>query len=319
MIVRTVLGDIAPEGLGATMMHEHLIIDSPLIEDRWPHIHLSSVDDAVSELDACRRAGAGTLVDTMPCAGGRDPLRLAEASRRSGVHLLAITGLHTAKYYGGHRWALEAPVEVMAGLFAADITEGIDRYDYTGPVVERTPHRAGIIKVATLGEAPDDRERRVFAAAALAHRRTGAPILTHCEEGRGALEQVALLSELGVALYRVVISHTDKVRDLGYHRDMLDSGVLVVYDQALRQPPDEEKGTAWIVGEMIEAGYVGQLTLGTDGARRSLWTSLGGSPGLAWLVGGFVEVLRRRGVDPQAIDKMLVENPARFLSFEEAA
>ena len=49
------------------------------------HIHLPSVDDAVAELEPAAAVGVQTVVDAMPCAGGRHPERLAEVSRRSGV------------------------------------------------------------------------------------------------------------------------------------------------------------------------------------------------------------------------------------------
>src|SRR3712207_7012929 len=35
---------------------------------------------------------------------------------------------------------------------------------------------------------------------------------------------------------RVVLSHTDKVADPGYHRDLLAAGAYLVYDQGLRTP-----------------------------------------------------------------------------------
>lgn len=316
MIIRTVLGDIAPETLGVTYMHEHLIIDSPLVADRLPHIHLPSVDEAVAELAPCAAAGAGAMVDTMPCASGRDVVRLAAVSERSGLHVLAITGLHTEKYYPGQRWALEAPAEVLAELFIADIVDGIDRFDYTGPVVERTGHRAGILKIVTRGTTITARDRRLFEAAAIAHQRTGVPILTHCEEGVGAPEQLALLSELGVPLSRVVLSHTDKIADPGFHKELLSSGVNLEYDQALRQATDEAPTTAGLLAEMISAGYLSQLMLGTDGARRTLWTALGGTPGLAWMLTGFAGVLDALGVGVGARRELLVANPARFLAME---
>ncbi len=318
-IVRTVNGDVTPTDLGVTYLHEHLIIDSPVVADRMPHIHLPSVDEAVSELEECRAAGVGAMVDAMPCASGRDPLRLAEVSRRTGVHIVAVTGLHTPRYYEAHRWALEADATKMADLFVADVMDGIDRYDYTGPVVERTTVRAGVIKVATMGEEITDRDRRVFAAAAEAHIRTGAPILTHCEVGTGAMEQIELLATNRIQLDRVVLSHTDKILDAAYHIDLLESGAWLEYDQALRQSPDDDKGTAWLLSEMIGRGHIDRLMLGTDGARRTLWETLDGSPGLAWLAAGFPEVLDRWGIGSEDVNHLLVTNPATFLGFEEAA
>lgn len=313
-LVRTVLGDVDPAELGVTYVHEHLIVDSALVVDRFPHIHLPSVESAVEEVGECVAAGVGAFVDAMPSAAGRDVVRLAEISRRTGLDVVASTGVHTARYYPGRAWVAEEPAEVLAELFHADVVEGVDRYDYMGPTVRRTDHRAGIVKVATLGELPTAAERRAFEAAVQTQRTTAVPILTHCEEGRGALAQVNLLRELGAPLDRVVLSHTDKVVDVAYHRELLASGVHLEYDQALRRPAEEPRGTAWLVAEMFSAGFGDQLMLGTDGARRTLWRSLGGGPGLAWLATGFVDVLASHGLDDRARRRLFVENPARFLA-----
>ncbi|MGI9647316.1 MAG: phosphotriesterase family protein [Acidimicrobiia bacterium] len=315
MTVRTVLGDIPPADLGTTYLHEHLIIDSPFVASRLPHIHLPDPDEAVAELALCQAAGVGAMVDAMPSASGRDVARLAEVSQRSGVHVVASTGLHTEKYYPGHQWAVEPSVDTLTRLFTSEIQTGIERFGPTGPAIEHTTYRAGIIKVATGGATLTDRDRKLFEAAAAAHQVTGAPILTHCEEGEGAPGQVDLLHRLGVPLSRVVLSHTDKITDPGLHAELLSAGVNLEYDQALRQAGDEEPVTARLLAAMIEAGYLGQLMLGTDGARRSLWASLGGGPGLAWLVTGFTEVLASHGIDAAHRRELFVANPANFLSF----
>ena len=316
-MIRTVLGDIAPEDLGPTYAHEHVILDSPLVEDRFAHILLDDVDAAVAELTECAEAGVGAVVDAMPAAGGRDAERLAEASRRSGVHIVATTGLHTSKWYPGRSWANEADPETLAGLFVADVEEGIDHYDYMGPVIRRTRHRAGLIKVGTLQEEFVARDRRVFAAAALTHLRTGVPILTHCEGGRGGMQQVEAFSDLGVDPAHVVLSHTDKVADPAYHLDLAATGVTLEFDQVLRHPIDEDSTTIRLTVRLVEEGFGTQVMLATDGARRSMWTAYGGAPGLAALMTDVPAVLRRSGLDDGAIDTIMVANPARFFAFAE--
>ncbi|MGI9642330.1 MAG: phosphotriesterase family protein [Acidimicrobiia bacterium] len=316
MTVRTVLGDVPAASLGPTYVHEHLILDNPLIAADYPHIHLPSVEEAVAELEPCAAAGVGCMVDAMPAAGGRHPDRLAAISERTGVAIVAMTGLHTPKYYIHHRWAIEADPEVLAQLFVADIEIGMDRFDYTGPVVERTEYRAGIIKVATEVAEVSDRARRVFAAAAEAASQTGAPILTHTEAGVGAPEQLDVFGELGFPLQRVVISHTDKITDAQYHLDLLESGVMLEFDQALRQPQGTANWTAELTARVVEAGFVEQVMFGTDGARRTLWSALGGGPGLAWMRTGFVDALTDRGVSSDELATMFETNPQRFLSME---
>ncbi len=296
--VRTVLGDVDPESLGVTLAHEHLIIDSQLVAEEWPHIHLPSVEEAVAEATLCHGSGVGAMVDAMPIGSGGDPLALRDIARLSGVAVIASTGMHTLKYYRDVSWAHDDPVDDLANRFVTSILVGVDRV------------RAGVLKVATAGDYPDSREREIFEAAAIAHSATGVPVLTHCQEGRGGAEQIELLVEMGVGPDRIAMSHTDKVADPGYHRDLLDSGAFLCYDQGLRSPEQ----TVELVAAMFDAGMGDRLLIGTDGARRSLWSTLGGAPGLAWIHTGFLDLLSRRGLAPGDLDRLFITNPARWLA-----
>jgi predicted metal-dependent phosphotriesterase family hydrolase len=185
-IVRTVLGDIDPRAMGVTYAHEHLVIDGGRPVQMQADFDLSDVDRMASEVAAAADFGLGTVVDAMPCDAGRSAVKLAELSRRTGVHVIAPTGLHHDRYYGPAHWRHRLSIDELADLFVADIREGIDANDYSGPVVRRTAHRAGVIKVAGSAGGPSDVDRPTFEAAAQAHGRTGAPILTHCEGGPAA-------------------------------------------------------------------------------------------------------------------------------------
>lgn len=304
-MIRTLGGDLPAELAGPVYAHEHLIIDSPLVAKAMPHIHLDSVDEAVAEVSTCVAAGVRTMVDAMPAASGRDPERLSRISILSGMRIVASTGLHTDKYYADIPWPGSDGPEQLAERFIADIEEGIDTHDYRGEAVERSPARAGIVKVASLHEEPTDRDRRLFAAAALTAAATGAPVLTHTEGGLGGMAQVELLIDLGVPPDRIALSHTDKVDDPGYHRSLLATGVFLCYDQGIRDPD----GTFSLVESMVGEGYGTQIVLGTDGARRSLWSTLGGQPGLVALY----DWARNRLGDSLSTG-LFVTNPARYLS-----
>lgn len=308
--IRTVLGDVDASDVGSIYSHEHLIIDSPLVANTMSHIHLPSADEATAEVTECLEAGVGMMVDAMPAASGRHPDRLKTIASATGMHIVATTGLHTAKYYADVPWTREESPDHLAARFVADIEEGIDRADYRGEVVERTEVQAGLIKVAALTEELTDRDRRLFEAAAIAHAETGVPLLTHTEGGLGALDQIRTLVDLGVDLGTVALSHTDKIADVAYHREILSTGARLCYDQALRTPDQ----TADLITAMVADGFASQILLGTDGARRSLWSTLGGGPGLAWLARGFPALLRDRGLSDSIIFSLFRENPAGYLS-----
>ncbi len=316
--IRTVLGDIEPEDLGPTYAHEHLVIDGGGFVEASADFLLADVDKAVAELEAPRALGLAAIVDAMPCAAGRNVVKLAEASRRSGVHVIASTGLHLSQFYPADGWTERDSAEKLAAHFEADISEGIDAHDDRGSLVERTEHHAGVIKIAGSAELTD-RERRAFEAAAAVHVRTGCPILTHCTDGLGALEQVRLLAEHGVDAGHVTLSHTDKVVDRGYHREILASGASVEYDQGFRWKPEVDNGTLTLLAWMIEDGYGDQLMLGLDAARQGYWTTYGGSPGWAFLLGEFADAMRVRGIDAEDRREIFVTNPARAFAFAELA
>jgi phosphotriesterase-related protein len=313
-IVRTVLGDIDPADLGITYAHEHLVIDGGRPVQMVPEFDLGDIEPMATELGDAVALGLRSVVDAMPCDAGRNAAKLAELSRRTVVNVIAPTGLHHDRYYGPAHWSHRLSVEELAGLFAADITEGIDANDYSGPVVTRTPYRAGVIKVAGSEGGLSPRDRRVFEAAALAHLRTGAPILTHCEGGTGALEQVRWLDGLGVAPGHIALSHVDKIVDRGYHRELLATGALAEYDQSFRWG-ERPNGTVQLIGWAAEDGLDDRIVVGMDAAKRGYYRVFGGGPGLGWLLDGFCTLLAAAGIDDAGRERLFVTNPARYLAF----
>lgn len=314
--VRTVLGDIAPDELGITYAHEHLVIAGGRPVQMFPDFLLADVDRAVAELEPAQALGLRSVVEAMPADCGRDVTLLAAISRRSGVHVVAPTGLHHERYYHDRHWSVRLDAEAIAGLFLADIVEGIDAHDYAGPVVARTEHRAGVIKVAGSMDAPSGRDRPIFEAAAIAQRRTGCPILTHCEAGTGALEQVALLTSHGASAGHIVLSHVDKVVDRGYHREIAASGAVVEYDQGFRWG-DAPNGTLQLLEWAAEDGALDRITLGLDAARQGYWAQYGGTPGWAFLLGSFADEMRARGLGDDVQRRLFVDNPAAAFAFTD--
>jgi phosphotriesterase-related protein len=252
----------------------------------------------------------------MPCDAGRNVLKLAEISHRSGVHIVCPTGLHLAKYYDPGHWGNFYTEEQLASLFIAEITTGIDAHDYNGPLVSRTPHRAGLIKIAT-GETITPRSEKIFAAAAAAHRATGCPILTHTEQGTMALEQVAMLQNHGVDLRHVVLSHLDRKPEPSYHREILSTGVCAEYDSSFRWKPGQGNPTLDLLVELF-AEFPDQLMHGMDAARRSYWKHHGGSPGMTFLLSTFTDQMKSAGLTDADLHRIFVANPAQSYSFADA-
>lgn len=314
--VRTVLGDIEPSTMGITYAHEHLVIDGDGAVDISPDYLLDDIDRLASELAAGAAVGLRTVVDAMPADCGRNAAMLAELSRRSGVQVIASTGLHHEKFYGRWHWSRSVDEEDLTDLFVSDVEDGIDAFDYGGPIVRRTSFRAGLIKIGGSEGGPSDRDVPIFRAAAAAHRRTGVPVHTHCEGGTGGLEQVGLLVENGVAPGHLSLSHVDKVVDRGYQRALLEAGVYVVYDQSFRWG-DRPNGTLQCLEWAAEDGHLDRVMLGMDAARQGYYLAYGGRPGLPYLLVEFSSLMGERGLDAAARRRLFVDNPASAFTFAE--
>lgn len=311
--VRTVLGDITSQNLGICYAHEHIIIDKCYATEKTPDFLLDSVEIAIRELTDFYVAGGRAVVDSMPCSAGRNVVKLAAVSRGSGVHIICPTGLHLAKYYPPGHGSENISVEELTEMFVADIETGVYAHDYNGPLVERTPHKAGVIKVAGSLNELTSRERIAFHAASKAHTATGCPVLTHTEQGTAALEQVGILRDGGVDLRHVVLSHTDRKPDPDYHRALLRTGVSLEYDSAFRWKTDTNPTFDLIMQLLPEFPY--QIVIGMDAARRGYWKHYGGSPGLSYLLTEFIPSLHQAGLSSHLLENLLIYNPARAYSF----
>src|SRR6266699_5300990 len=127
--LRTVTGDIDSADAGVCYSHEHIVIDPSFTTFCNPEFLLDSVDLACADILEFRAAGGRTLVDSMPCGGGRNAGKLAEIATRTGTFIVCPTGLHLQKYYPPGHWGEKLSADEVAELFITEIEEGIDARD----------------------------------------------------------------------------------------------------------------------------------------------------------------------------------------------
>lgn len=310
---RTVNGDRPIDEMGYCYAHEHIVIEESFPTCANQDFILNDVDKISTELKEFYSKGGRTVVDTMPANCGRNVLKLSEVSKQSGVHIIAPTGIHLEMYYVPNHWRYTYTEEQLTQLFIEDIELGVDEYDYNGPYVKRTEHKAGLIKLATGDESITTHQEKIFHAVVNAHTATGAPILTHTNFGKHALEQALLFDKLGADLKHIVLSHVDRMKDVAYHRAVLDTGVTVEYDSAFRWKENEENWT-YLLLEKLLPQYHAQITLGMDMARSSYWKSYGGKPGLTFLIDEIPTKLSTWGMQ-EFLDTLFIQNPARLYAF----
>lgn len=303
--IMTVTGPIAPQDLGVTYAHEHLLGGPP----KWspeaadPDFLMLSTEMAVQELGLFKLAGGQAVVEMSPADYNRRPEGLRTLAVETGTHIIMTTGLHKEAF--SQRITAEHSVEELTAMFARDVTEGADG----------TNVRAGVIKAATSLNTITEGEGKVLRAAARAHLETGAPISTHTQNGTMGLEQIAALREEGVDPSRVALGHVDRKLEYDYHKAMLDTGAYLIYDQISKEKyvPDRERVEMLV--RLVSEGYGGQLMLAGDFGRASYWTSSGGGPGLTYILWRFVPWLVSEGMPREAARALLVDNPARFFAF----
>jgi phosphotriesterase-related protein len=177
------LGELPYEQMGVTDGHNHAWIDPVPGADPGAPV-LNDYELIRDELRLYRAAGGQSLMDCQPPGCGRNVKRLAALSRDSGVHIVASTGFHRARYYppGYELFGLSA--ERAADFFLCELTERAGESD------GEPPARAGFIKIA-VERLWSDTPQAALRGAAYAARQTGDLVEIHTEKGALA-ERVVL-------------------------------------------------------------------------------------------------------------------------------
>ena len=296
-VARTVLGDVDPRELGSTDAHEHLFFTTPL----QPGEEFTDVALALEEAQTLVAAGVRTLVDWTPHGLGRDPAGLRAVAEATGLHVIGCTGVHRDAHYGPDDPLRRASAEALADLFVADLAgEGV---------------RSGAIKVGASYHRLQPLERTVFAAAAAAHARTGAPVCVHTEHGTMGLRLVEHLAALGVPAGSVILAHVDRNPDAGEHAETAAAGAWLQLDGPGRTKYWPDSTILALIADLAERGHAGRLLLGGDTGRSTMLRAYGGGPGMDYLFARFKPRLERE-LGSELSRLLFVENPARAFAFE---
>ena len=297
--VTTVLGEIAAEELGRCLPHEHLVCDFSPVTGDLDHV-LNEVELAVDELATFRAAGGDAVVEVTPPDLGRDPVRLREISRRSGVHVVMGTGWYRRAFYPQH--LDRTPTAALAEAMVAELTDGV------------LGVRAGVIgEIGCDGAYLTAVEERVLRAAGRAAVATGAALTTHASMHPVGSAQLDVLEEEGVDLRKVVIGHCDSHLDPAYHRELLDRGAWVQFDTAGRRHMNPDGRRAAALMSLVREGRLERLLVSSDRCFRSDLTAFGGL-GYGHVLTGFRGQLLALGLTDEEFDVLTIRNPAAVLA-----
>jgi phosphotriesterase-related protein len=321
-IIRTLLKDYAPEELasGATLFHEHMQL-GPDFNAKFaaasaavraanglppaparggggggkggggapptpPPDIMHNVDLMSEEVAKTKSAGIACIVDAGHADMGRDVNFIRQVSMKSGVPIVAGGGFYSQPFYPKEISTMSEEQIVKALIKQADD-------DVLGVFGE----------IGSWDEITAD-ERKVFRAVGKAHVATNLSIFTHTGiPGKSALEQLDILEDAGVKPDRVVIGHLGNLVDANVyvHKAICRRGAFVGFD---RQGGNGDAQQVPMVMALIDAGFTDHLMFSADA-----------SSGYSKTLTVFVPKLKAAGVSDQALHRITVDNPRRFLAF----
>jgi len=263
----TVQGAIAPNELGFTSMHEHVLVDVTLFRDIWldliPEKYKNSWNEKVSlensalhswipaltkdnmlvddealmtaETADFKASGGCAMLDQSASTLRVNIPAVQRISQKTGVHIITTTGFYFEQSWPEH--FLHYSVDQLADHMVKEVEQGIDD----------TGVRAGHLKVGI--KDLTSREEDALKAAVKAANRTGLSLTVHPGFGIGndGRRITDILLRAGMPPERIILAHSDafliehNIRTLilepeswklhlDYHKQLLDQGVNLSID-----------------------------------------------------------------------------------------
>ena len=315
-MIRTILNDIKKEDISHMQCHEHILLEKGASFDISDVLLLDDKEASLKELCDYKKAGGDLIVDAQPGYFGRVAEDLADISEKSGVHTIASTGFHKMIFCDEPSFFEEKTADELACFFADEILSGMISSRSKG--YKKLGYKAGIIKTAVdKGGIYDGIYEKLFSAAAKAHKKTGAPILCHIENGADALEVIDFLFKNGVDAKSIIICHLDRAKyDFEYHVKTAKTGVFLDYDTVNRLKYLSHSEEISLIKYMCENGFAQNLLLSLDTTRARL-KNYGSDMSLSYIIECFEDMLFENGISRDDILKMTCLNARCALSMKK--
>ena len=233
--ITTVRGDISPEALGITSLHEHTFLDLRIagqymkdlfgtLPDSMLKLDLKNfaflksgvyliseecavVDDMdflVTEYELFRTAGGQSVCDCSPIGGRGDVRKIRELSEKTGLNIICATGVYTATSRPPE--LIDKSDDFYYETFKREVEEGIDGTDI----------HPGLLKAAIATYGPDGKlmegELAGVRAAARLSGETGLSLHIHTSpllRGEDIIHTAELAVSSGAKADKVHICHMD--------------------------------------------------------------------------------------------------------------
>jgi phosphotriesterase-related protein len=335
-IIRTALKDMPPESLGQILVHEHIQATSiyavggqgggqitggggqtpvPAAGEAWVSQFSNNMDPArgevytgnltenidlmIEEMQLALKDGITAIVDCgPPLHWTQRPEYLRQLSKLSGMPIIIGGGYHTGPRY---------PAEI-ARMSEDDIVEQFLR--------ESVPARWGAMAEIGCSAPITPDERKVNRAAGRMQALANLPIISHTPNGALAVEQLDLFESAGAKAPHILIGHmgAQTMVPIDVFKTICRRGAFVGFDR-VGSRPESDAAQVPMIRNLIEAGYVDNILLSSDGGGNLAGLKSRGGSGWSRAFTVMGPKLRQAGVEETALRKIMVDNPRRLLTF----
>ncbi len=295
--VMTATGPIAPEQMGFTLPHEHIMSlfgGQPSKVARYDKKKLFAT--VIPYLKMLKVFGAQTLCECTGAYFGRRVDLLRRISKETGLQILTNTGYYGAahdRYVPEH--AFHETADQIAQRWIDEWENGIDGTDI----------RPGFIKIGVDAGLPSDIDEKLILAAGKTHLKTGLTIVSHTSGSTdAAVEQVAMLEAMGVHPSAWVWAHAQHVKDTADLPPVARAGAWIgldgIADNTLNYHLD-------VLRHMRRFGFLHRVLLSHDGNSFRY----GNRPFKPYnaLFDQFIPLMRKANFTDEDIHQITAKNP----------
>jgi phosphotriesterase-related protein len=303
----SVSGTSPIDSMGLTLIHEHMLVDfigaDSVSADRYNRD--SVLQKVLPYLLEVKKFGVKTILECTPSFLGKDPELLRLLSDKSGIQLVTNTGFYGAvngKYLPDYAFSESA--EQLADRWIAEFENGIGDSGI----------KPGFIKISVNAETPLRQvDAKLVRAAGLTYQKTGLRIASHTGPWFAAVQEVAILQEMGIDPSAFVWVHAQAETDFQNFKKAADLGVWISWD-----------GIGWEVDSYVdrllfakENGFLDQVLISHDAGWYKPGEVNGGDfqPFMA-IFTNLIPDLDARGFLKEDWNMLLIDNPKRAFGLD---
>ncbi|XP_070556112.1 N-acetyltaurine hydrolase-like [Ptychodera flava] len=277
------------------------------------------------DLKFFKKNGGNSIVECTTMGIGRNIKKLKELSESSGINIISGTGF----YLPGILITPDRPnkeilsslnqksEEEISAMLVSDIMEGADGTDV----------RCGVIGEVAISHPMTEVEKTVIKAVASAQNQLGCPVIFHPEDFRQCpFDIMRIFQEAGGLCEKTVMSHLDYIffkpedylefAEFGTYLELDFFGIETSnwdYTSGIDFINDAQR--IQLVKKITEEGLSDRVVIAHDVHTRHRLMKFGGH-GYSHILLNVVPKMLKRGIFQETIDKILTDNPKRWLTFK---